>query len=69
MQKGSIPLKAGDSVRTGDFIGKVGSSGMADQPHLHIQAMKVTEGSIGAGEGVPMVFDGKNPVKNSLFFK
>jgi hypothetical protein len=69
MQPGSIPVKVGDSVRTGEVIGKVGSSGMADQPHLHIQAMKVSEGSIWAWEGVPIRFDGKNPVKNSLFFK
>ena len=69
MQKGSIPVKVGDSVKTGDVIGKVGSSGMADQPHVHIQAMKVTGGSIWAGEGVPIIFDGKNPVKNTLFFK
>ena len=69
MQKGSIPVKAGDSVKTGDVIGRVGSSGMADQPHIHIQAMKVGEGSIWSWEGVPIIFDGKNPVKNSLFFK
>jgi hypothetical protein len=69
MQKGSIPVKKGDSVKTGDVIGKVGSSGMADQPHVHIQAMKAGEGSIWAWEGVPIIFDGKNPVKNSLFFK
>jgi Peptidase family M23 len=69
MQPGSIPVKVGDSVRTGEVIGKVGSSGMADQPHIHIQAMKVSEGSIWAWEGVPIIFDWKNPVKNSLFFK
>jgi hypothetical protein len=69
MQKGSILVKAGDAVKTGEVIGKVGSSGMADQPHLHIQAMKVAEGSIWTWEGVPILFDGKNPVKNSLFFR
>jgi hypothetical protein len=69
MQKGSIPVKAGDSVRTGDVIGRVGSSGMADQPHVHIQAMRVGEGSLWTWEGVPILFDGKNPVKNSLFFR
>jgi len=62
-------MKAGDEVKTGEVIGKVGSSGMADQPHLHIQAMKVAAGSFWTWEGVPIIFDGKNPVKNSLFFK
>jgi hypothetical protein len=69
MHKGSIPVKVGDEVKTGEVIGKVGSSGMADQPHIHIQAMKVAEGSIWTWEGVPIIFDGKNPIKNSLFFK
>jgi murein DD-endopeptidase MepM/ murein hydrolase activator NlpD len=69
MQKGSIPVKVGDAVETGEVIGKVGSSGMADQPHLHIQTMKVGEGSIWTWEGVPVLFDGKNPVKNTLSFK
>ncbi len=69
MQKGSIPVKEGNSVKTGDVIGKVGSSGMADQPHVHIQAMKVGEGALWTWEGVPILFGGKNPVKNSLFFK
>lgn len=69
MQKGSIPVKTGDSVKAGEVIGRVGSSGMADQPHIHIQAMKVGEGAIWAWEGVPIIFDGKNPVKNTLFFK
>jgi len=69
MQEGSIPVKVGDPVTIGDVIGKVGSSGMADQPHIHIQAMKVAEGSIWTWEGVPIIFDGKNPVKNRLFFK
>ncbi len=69
MHKGSIPVKVGDSVKSGDVIGKVGSSGLADQPHIHIQAMKAAEGSIWSWEGVPIIFDGKNPVKNSLFFK
>jgi hypothetical protein len=69
MHKGSIPVKVGDSVKAGDLIGKVGSSGLADQPHIHIQAMKVAEGPIWSWEGVPIIFDGKNPVKNSLFFR
>jgi hypothetical protein len=69
MHTGSIPVKVGDLVKTGAVIGKVGSSGMADQPHIHIQAMRVGEGSMWAWEGVPIIFDGKNPVKNSLFFR
>ena len=56
MHKGSLPVKAGDQVKTGEVIGKGENSGMADQPHLHIQAMKVAEGSFWTWEGVPRSF-------------
>lgn len=36
---GSLPVKAGDHVKTGDQLGEVGNSGMSIQPHLHFQVM------------------------------
>ena len=69
MQKGSLIVKTGDPVKKGDVIGQVGNSGMTDAPHTHMQAMKVTGKNIWQEEGVPIYFDGKNPVKNTLFFK
>jgi hypothetical protein len=69
MQSGSIKVQAGDSVQTGDIIGQVGNSGMTDAPHTHMHAMKVTGKNIWKEEGVPILFDGKNPVKNTLFFE
>ncbi|MGA2159378.1 MAG: M23 family metallopeptidase [Dehalococcoidia bacterium] len=69
MQSGSIKVKAGDMVKTGDVIGQVGNSGMTDAPHTHIHAMQVTGKNIWVEEGIPIYFDGRNPVKGTLFFK
>jgi hypothetical protein len=69
LQRGSIMVKTGDSVKKGQPIALAGNSGWTSQPHLHIQAMKKSIGSFWGREGLPIFFDGKNPVKNSLFFK
>ena len=69
LQEGSLRVRAGDKVQKGQAIAKVGNSGWTTQPHLHIQSMKVSDGSFWSTEGLPILFDGKNAVKNALFFK
>ncbi len=69
LQKGSMMVKAGDRVKKGQPLALVGNSGWTSQPHLHIQAMRRSIGSFWSWEGLPIRFDGKNPVKNSLFFE
>jgi len=69
LQKGSILVKTGDRVKKGEPIARAGNSGWTSQPHLHIQAMRKSTGSFWGWEGIPIFFDGKNPVKNSLFFE
>ncbi|SDQ11999.1 Murein DD-endopeptidase MepM and murein hydrolase activator NlpD, contain LysM domain [Curtobacterium sp. UNCCL20] len=39
MIPGSSPLKVGDTVEAGEFIGKVGSSGVSTGAHLHLEVL------------------------------
>lgn len=39
LQNGSVLVRPGDTVRSGDVLGKVGNSGASLQPHLHFQVM------------------------------
>lgn len=36
-QVGSMPIKAGDSVKAGQVVGKVGLTGITTGPHLHLE--------------------------------
>jgi hypothetical protein len=62
---GSVAAREGDTVRTGDFIARLGNSGRSDEPHLHIHAQ--TPGTRDAplgGDPLPMRFDGRQLVRN-----
>lgn len=60
--QGSVTVATGDRVAVGDPLGKVGNSGNTTEPHLHIHAVDPS-----TGLGVPMTFDGRFPVRNSVF--
>jgi hypothetical protein len=51
LQPGSIKVKVGDQVKTGQVLGLVGNSGNSDAPHLHFQLMD-DNSPLGA-EGMP----------------
>ena len=55
LRKGSLRVKEGDFVRTGDVIGELGTSGNSDVPHLHFQVC--TRPETLACDGLPFVFD------------
>jgi hypothetical protein len=43
LKKGSVCVRPGDIVRSGDPLGLVGNSGSSLQPHLHFQLMNTAE--------------------------
>ena len=55
LQPGSIRVKAGDSVRTGQTLGLVGNSGNGNAPHLHFQVSD--RPSLLLSDGVPFAID------------
>ncbi len=55
LQPGSLRVKAGDRVRRGEVLARVGDSGDAREPHLHFEV--TTSSRLLAGEGVPYVID------------
>src|SRR5690606_18280738 len=62
LRRGSLVVEAGDTVARGDAIGRVGNSGNTTEPHLHVHAYDPR-----TGDGVPMRFDGRAPVRNRVF--
>jgi hypothetical protein len=55
LQPGSLRVKAGDRVRRGEVLARVGGSGDAREPHLHFEV--TTSSKLLAGEGVPYLID------------
>ncbi len=55
LQPGTLRVKAGERVRRGQILAKIGSSGDAREPHLHFE---VTDSpTVMVGEGVPYLID------------
>lgn len=59
LQRGSVSVRAGMPVRTGQTLGRVGNSGNTPEPHLHIHAER-------GGKGVPVRYDGDWLVRNDV---
>jgi Peptidase family M23 len=58
MQPGSVRVRVGDRVRTGQVLGLVGNSGGSSEPHLHFQVMDSAGAPNGVvANGLPFVFD------------
>jgi hypothetical protein len=50
------------------ILGKVGNTGNTSEPPLHVHAVRTGSGTTHDGEGVPIRFDGRFLVRNSLIF-
>ena len=64
LSPGSVQVRAGVAVATGDWLGSVGNSGNTGEPHLHVHAQR--PGPMGApfgGDPLPIRFDGQFPVR------
>ena len=55
LQPGSLRIKTGDRVRSGDVLARIGLSGDPNIPHLHFEV--TTSAKPLTGEGVPYVID------------
>lgn len=62
MMRESVAVDSGHAVAGGAPIGRVGNSGNTTEPHLHIHATR-------GGHGVPVTFDGRFLVRNSLIWE
>jgi len=59
LQRGSVSVKAGAKVRTGQLLARVGNSGNTTEPHLHVHAER-------GGKGVPATFGGDWFIRNDV---
>lgn len=55
LQPGSLRVKAGEHVRRGQPLARIGASGDAREPHLHFEV--TTDPRVLMGEGVPYVLE------------
>ena len=59
LARGTLAVSAGDAVRVGQLVGRIGNSGNTSEPHLHVSAMAAGSGqSWPEAEAVPVTFDG-----------
>jgi hypothetical protein len=59
LQRGSVAVRPGMQLRTGQPLGRAGNSGNTTEPHLHVHAER-------NGAAVPATFDGEWLVRNDL---
>jgi murein DD-endopeptidase MepM/ murein hydrolase activator NlpD len=70
LMQGSVLVKTGDRVIVGQTLARVGNSGNTREPYLHIHAKCGGKPeSMLDGEGVPIWFDGRWLIRNSLIRK
>ena len=66
-KRGSLRVGTNDRVEAGQPLAQVGNTGNTSEPHLHIHAVLLPyEGLRSTKAGLPMRFDGRYLVRNSL---
>ncbi|MFJ6148641.1 M23 family metallopeptidase [Streptomyces anulatus] len=66
VQRGSLQVKAGETVRAGQLLGRVGNSGNTTEPHLHFQLMDGPD--LDNARGVPFTWRGVGVPANKETF-
>jgi murein DD-endopeptidase MepM/ murein hydrolase activator NlpD len=66
MQRGTVGVRVGEPVKTGQKVGEVGNSGSTIEPHLHIHAVE-GRSEDGSGVAVPVLIDGRFLIKGATF--
>lgn len=59
LQQGSITVRPGERVRTGDVLGRCGNSGNSTEPHVHVQVIDSRD--IQRASAVRLMFRGSLP--------
>jgi hypothetical protein len=54
LRRGSVRVRPGDTVRSGDRLGECGNSGNSTQPHVHVQVTDSTHWP--TAKGLPLAF-------------
>jgi hypothetical protein len=74
LMRGSVGVGAGERVRRGQPLARVGNSGNTTAPHLHIHAVRFGERPaedsvtlLRGGKGVPLLFGGRFLTRNDTF--
>lgn len=66
LMHGSLATAAGDRVRAGQYLARVGNSGYSTEPHLHVHAQRrAAAGGFMAGEPIPLQIEDGVPVRNT----
>lgn len=55
LQTGSVQVSAGQSVKKGEMVGRIGDTGNSYAPHMHFQLMDSND--ISAAHGLPCAFE------------
>ncbi|MFI7291449.1 M23 family metallopeptidase [Streptomyces anulatus] len=66
IQRGSLRVKAGEAVRAGQLLGRVGNSGNTTEPHLHFHLMDGPD--LDNARGVPFTWRGVGVPANGETF-
>ena len=59
LQRGSVQVRLGQSLRVGEMLGRCGNSGNSTEPHVHLQAIDRLD--VRHASAVPITFGGRLP--------